>query len=472
MRPTWTLAILAALLFSTRPAVAAAQEATGLELAVVIPITSPPLFAPGGSPAREADVRLADLAEQLQSLTSPDLADIPIALAPNPVFCDELQWSGSPAAQRVRSLMQMLGARYPLLSSPYAEVRLPRLTRAQLRVEVAAGRRALRSCAGVTPIGVLHPPDLQLDEDVLDALNASAVNALLGPADRIAEEPSRIGGLTAIPAETVSPGASPNDAVIRFRTHRAAVAIVPPDRADLITFIAALANDPRIELRPVTDLVGDAQDRSATFPPLPEAPDAYDRALEGTRAALARFRSYILRDNRLAAVLRTTFARARGSAEWNDRWSVGRRRAAAIIESIRRQQRLITIEEGDVTFTSRRGSVPVTVRNGARYPVRVRIALASPKLEFPDARTRVVTVDPPGDTIVVAALARSTGTFPVQVQLTSSDRSIRFDTGELTVRSVAANVSALVLTGGGALFLVGWYARRVLRRRRAHSGTP
>jgi hypothetical protein len=92
--------------------------------------------------------------------------------------------------------------------------------------------------------------------------------------------------------------------------------------------------------------------------------------------------------------------------------------------------------------------------------------LASSKLTFPDGAESVVTVDPPGDTTVFAALARSTGTFPVQVRVTSPDRDVVFHSGELTVRSTAANLPALVLTAGGAVFLVGWSARQLRRRRK------
>jgi hypothetical protein len=62
------------------------------------------------------------------------------------------------------------------------------------------------------------------------------------------------------------------------------------------------------------------------------------------------------------------------------------------------------------------------------------------------------------------AVARSTGSFPMDVALESPDASVRFNGGRVVVRSTAANVLALLLTGSGLLFLVAWSSRDVVRR--------
>ncbi|MGH2760275.1 MAG: DUF6049 family protein, partial [Actinomycetota bacterium] len=246
--------------------------------------------------------------------------------------------------------------------------------------------------------------------------------------------------------------------------------VVDPLRPDLEIFLTALANDPRVALHELQDLPLEPAARSVGFPAADEPPASYRSAVRSAQRALGLFRSYTLRDNRLAAILATAVGRARSSSEWDESWSIGVQRARAVTATVERQEDLVSAAEGSVTFTSRRGSVPLTVTNGATYPVRVRVSLASSKLSFPDGAERSVTVDPPGDTTVFAALARSTGTFPVQARVTSPDGGIVFHTGELTVRSTAANLPALVLTGGGALFLVGWAGRQLRRRRREREG--
>jgi hypothetical protein len=195
-------------------------------------------------------------------------------------------------------------------------------------------------------------------------------------------------------------------------------------------------------------------------------PRSYRLAVAEAENAVARLRSFTLSDNPLGQILQTALARARSSAEWNDRFDVGRDRARAIVRIVRGQRRLLSVRPGSVTFTSRGGKIPVTVANHARYPVRVRITVSSPKLEFSAGASRIVVVKPPGDTIKVEALARSTGTFPMRAELESVDGKIRFGAAEISVRSTAANVPALALTAGGLVFLVGFYARGVARRRR------
>jgi hypothetical protein len=76
-----------------------------------------------------------------------------------------------------------------------------------------------------------------------------------------------------------------------------------------------------------------------------------------------------------------------------------------------------------------------------------------------------VTIPPHGDTITFEAEARSTGSFPMTVRLTSPNGRVDFASGKVVVRSTAANVLALVLTLSGALFLVAWSSRDFIRRR-------
>jgi hypothetical protein len=450
---------------------ARAQTQGRLEMALVLSITSPPLYEADGTPSKTAAARLTALGDALGDLADPQLANVPLALAPSPVFCDELQRFAGSAAARVRMSIRGLAADMPVLSAPYADVRLPHLADERaVRYQIAEGRRTLKVCTGAEPAGLLATPDFVLDERVLEALAKTSVTAALASEDRVARAPARPNGVTLVPATAAGATDAPNDVLYRLRHHRAAAAVVHTD-AVTVTLINALANDPRVSLATVDELVQDPQVRSVFLPSVARPPASYRGRLERAALAVAVLRSYTTPRNRLVAILRTAYARAVSSAEWDESWAVGRKRAEEIVRAVDEQRRLVRIQDASVTFTSRRGSVPVTVRNRASYPVKIRIALASPKLAFPDGPTRVVTVAPPGGTIVFVALARSTGSFPVEVRLTNPSGAISFDTGELAVRSVAANVSALVLTGGGAAFLLVWYLLTVRRRHRRSEGS-
>jgi hypothetical protein len=170
-----------------------------------------------------------------------------------------------------------------------------------------------------------------------------------------------------------------------------------------------------------------------------------------------------LKDNPLTAAYRDVLARARSSADLAADFAPGRRLADQLITRVADAMRRIDVGVGSITFTSRRGSVPVTVNDRNSYPVRVRIDVASPKLDFPSGTSRVVTVGPPGDTTTFAAVARSTGTFPVVVSLRTPDGAL-LSRGDLTVRSTAANLPALAVTIAGFVGLVVFYTRRKRKR--------
>lgn len=468
MRPLLLCLVATGVLITSPPAAVAQPAPETQRIAVVIPVASDALFTSDGRPARDAADRLTSLADALMPLTRPELADVPIALAPSPLFCDEATRFGGPVAARLTELVRDLAARMPVLSGPHASVLLPHLpTPRAVADEIEAGRSALENCTRQQPRDLLVPPDLMLDRDSLAGAVAAGTTATLASSDQLPSGATRFADVTLVPAHPVRVSEAPNDALVPLANEDVSALLVDPLRPDLDTFVTALANDPRVEIQPVADLGAEPVSRFVSFSRVDEPPASYRAALSTARAALDRFRSYTLRDNRLAAILATAVGRARSTSAWEDDWTVGVRRARAVTATVDRQEGLISAAEGSVTFTSRRGSVPVTVTNGATYPVRVRVGLASSKLSFPDGASRIVTVDPPGDTTVFVALARSTGTFPVQARVTSLDGGIVFHSGELTVRSTAANLSALILTAGGALFLIGWAGRQLRRRRRA-----
>jgi hypothetical protein len=118
-----------------------------------------------------------------------------------------------------------------------------------------------------------------------------------------------------------------------------------------------------------------------------------------------------------------------------------------------------------VTLTARGGSIPLTIQNEAGYPVRVRIALESPRLEFLNGASRTVLLEPPGEHFDFSVRAQTTGRFPVNVQIQTPDGS-PIAASTIVVRSTAYNRVALILTIGAALFLAAWWGRRFLPRRK------
>ncbi|MGH2758775.1 MAG: hypothetical protein ACRDKJ_04330, partial [Actinomycetota bacterium] len=325
------LGIVVGALVATTTPLAAQEPADRLRIAIVVPIASKALFTPDGRPARDAADRLTSLAESVTPLTRPELADIPVSIAPSPLLCDEVSRFGGPVAARLTGILRDLAARLPVLSAPYASVRLPHLgTPDAVASEITAGREMLESCVRQRPAEILLPPDLVLDRDSLRGASGAGTSATLGPAENLPAGATQFDDVTIVPAHLVPVGDAPNDALVPLVTEDEAALVVDPLRPDLEIFLTALANDPRVALHELQDLPLEPAARFVGFPATDEPPASYLSAVRSAQRALELFRSYTLRDNRLAAVLATAVGRARSSSEWDENWSVGVQRARAV----------------------------------------------------------------------------------------------------------------------------------------------
>ncbi|MDQ4005699.1 MAG: DUF6049 family protein, partial [Actinomycetota bacterium] len=118
-----------------------------------------------------------------------------------------------------------------------------------------------------------------------------------------------------------------------------------------------------------------------------------------------------------------------------------------------------------ITLTSRGGSVPVTLRSDADYPVRVNLTLSSPRLTFLEGGSRVVTLEQAQQAFVFPVRAQTTGRFPVEVRV-ATPTGMPIASSTIVIRSTAYNRVALVLTIGAAVFLLAWWGRRLLPRQK------
>lgn len=444
--------------------VAAAQEAdTGgqspaaqTEVAFVMRIAADPLFTSDGERSDRADPVAARLASRLNSLTEAGEA---FAIAPSPVLCDEATLSDGEGAKELTTALQELGDRVPVLASPYADARLPGLgTRNTLEL-LEQGREELSRCMEAEVASSFFTPDLRLDAAAIEALKKAGASSTFQ---------SQTGGgviddIVIIPALEIDDPSAPATSFAEgvVVTRRVAV-VIDVAKVDPAPLLAVAAADTRINIVTVAELAEGLSPLPTTLADEPEPPHLL--SVKRAADAVERLASYTDEDNELVAVLRTVVARVASSAEWDGEPEVAEKRAEGVASRVRRERDRIDVEDGEVTFTSERGSLPVTISNQTNYPVRVRVTVGSLKLDFPDGNSRIVKVEPPGRTVTFDAVARSTGTFPTQVSATSPTGTVSFGSAEVRVRSTAANISALVLTLGGAAFFIVWSVRRVRRR--------
>lgn len=122
----------------------------------------------------------------------------------------------------------------------------------------------------------------------------------------------------------------------------------------------------------------------------------------------------------------------------------------------------------EINLTSREGEIPLTVSNRTGFPTTLRVRLESPQ--------RDLLLDPglvPAQQIdnedslqfTVAAQARSSGIFRMEVLVETPDGALLVAEKIITIRSTAFNRIALGITLGAFGFLVVFYLLRVFRRR-------
>jgi hypothetical protein len=124
-----------------------------------------------------------------------------------------------------------------------------------------------------------------------------------------------------------------------------------------------------------------------------------------------------------------------------------------------------------ITLTSRSGAIPLTFRNETGYPVRLRAVLTSDKLFFPEGAVLDLELPPKSSTWRVAVETRTSGTFPIKLEVTSTDGVLPISHRRLEVRSTFVSTLGIVLMVSAVVFLAVWWGIDLRRRRRRRTQT-
>ncbi len=426
-------------------------------VALVYELDLPPLFTAAGEVADTAAFHVDTFLRRVRALET-DASDVSYALSLRGVACDELRLIGSPTARRALQALRRLARTHGFVRTTYPEERLDDLESDTIETSIRRGDAAIERCIGSPPRGPMHPPQASVATSGAAAgLRRAGVTSVLSAFAVPPTEPRP----TVVPAIVIDADGDVPDLVFARPEASAIAVIVDAERLPLLTELAA---DERIETVNVSAL-SDLDVIGGVIDPPTEVPASHQAAMVRARAELELFRSYTLDDNPLTPIYSTVAARASSMGTW-ERPADATKHARALAETLTDTRERVRVSDSAITFTSRSGAVPVTVSNTNDFPVRVRIELETAKMSFERA-DQTVEVEPPGDTITFEATALATGTFPVPIVVSDPQELFTFATAKVDVRSAAANLSAVVLTAGGALFLVYWLITRLRRRRRA-----
>lgn len=440
------------------------------------------------------------------------------------------------AAASLAALQAQAGlATRQVLAGTYARVSLPALAQARLGEEISAhlaeGADTLGSTLGIRPdprtflvssggidarsLDVLreagvdrlvipqtsltpvfeqltpaHPFEIESRErSFLSAAPDATISALLGP-DATGADASR-GSREAISDAEAAQRFLADLAVVSLEAPSTArgVVIVPPlnwepSTALLTTVLRGLADHPSLDPATLDGLFAGVE---------PAAGDTATRALQPTRPGrLALSRDAIERTRRridsFATVLDPNAEEPRAAArrlllaEAEPFQRRGAEPSAAdymagvdgVIETVVGSVRLP--DAPSVTLTAQRGAIPLTIVNDSDRPLHVTLRLTSDKLLFPNGDTRELVLPPRSTTERVVVEARTSGSFPMLVEVTSPDGRLAIGSFEMTIRSTAVSGVALTITIGAGLFLVGWWGNHFRKSRRtrfaAEAGPP
>lgn len=118
-----------------------------------------------------------------------------------------------------------------------------------------------------------------------------------------------------------------------------------------------------------------------------------------------------------------------------------------------------------ITMTSLRAKIPITIVSVAKAPFWARLSLASNAFGFPDGRSFRIRIVPRTNIVPIVVTAKSSGDFSLQLTL-STTSGFTMQTGTMTIRSTAISGVAVALSIGAAAFLVVWWLRSILTKRR------
>ncbi len=492
-----------------------------LGVAMIWQLVARPIAQPAGSDDRTVVRALAPggRIDRIASLLA-STAGAPVSLVVSP----ETVESWARLAVRDRALLPSLARvraavnrpTSDLLAAPYVPIDATALEGAglgdQLPDEFVRGSSTLQDVLGTTPLE--HTPTMFLDpadDAAVDRLRAmlveriavrdgslAAVTHQFSPAQpfTLATDGGTLEAVSTAPyLERLLGGTAP--AAVRVERVVAALAevayetpgitrgvlIAPsaewdPDVAAMSALVRDLRDFPLVQPMTLDELfatVPAEQQHGAgverhlqarTPPPLPVSASEYEAAA----AQLAELRDVVGADDPSVRAAEQALAVALSNAITSDEAHAELGKVDAAVHAYTSG---ITTTSKRITLTSRHAKVPLSFENTKKpsRPVQVRIRLESQKLSFPNGADQVVTLPPGNTTVVFEVEARTSGTFPMTITITSADGNIEFGPPvRVTVRSAVFSGIGLALTIAALVFLAGWWGnhfRRTRRERRA-----
>lgn len=490
-----------------------------MSVALVASVTSPPAAQVSGSIVVDEQVR-TDLTQLVAALQHNPEAPTTVSLPPE--LLERLSTSTSPEDQQIVEDLTVALRGRQVLSRPYVTMDPSSSARSGLSVDytrlLAQGEDTLRDLfPGVTPDRSLFLAPAVIDDAGLQLLrNLGTLNVLLPPAPVGADATTDV-RLQADPTHTVELSVSDGSVVRASILERSVLQriVETPDpvlaahyvAVELLTLRAEQADQPgrgvavrlpdgwpidAVLLGSLEDLLGqvpelkpvelsalfattaaaktfDGTGRLAIPPPDGEVADRTEIAgsIAQRRLSVGQVTSMLDETDpmepELSALLDLSLAEDLTGEQRDGFLGAVDDELGAVTGSI------VPMDRRQFTITSRRTTIPISVRTTWPEPLKVKVRLTSPKLSFPEG-DQIITVTSDSPPFRVPVEAKSNGTFRVTAALLTPEGDAPLAAPmPLTVRSTALSGLGLLVTIAAAVVLAAWWIQhlRAKRRRRA-----
>lgn len=481
-----------------------------LGVAIVAELGAPPALQPDGT--RKLDTSAVDAIAGLVTALASSPSVATLAVRPETIVA----LSNSPAPEHVELLerLRALSEDHPLLVMPFAESSPDALLEASLgeemRAQLDAGRFVLESALGAAPSTPAWLADAALTSDGVALLSGLGVRHVVVSPDQV--EPLRPGVLTFSLAQPFLIGVAEGPGLDALALDQAVIdrvdtsvsvglevsrvlaelamlwferpgiprsAVIPVNgsvRPEVVGGLLAGLERGRIfgattldraftDAAPLLQPGGVQVDRDLIAEEPPDISAAVARSLGQTRVLLTSFTGMVGVGSELLAPMATHVLLSTSVALDEDEQRAHLVAARGAIGSL--SDGISAPGRQTITLTARAGTVPLTLRNDTGTPVNVVVRLRSPKLEFPDGDTIPLVLTDPTTRVDISVRARASGSFPIQVEVTSPDGAVTVAAFDYSVQSTAVAGAGVVLSAGAAIFLMVWWARHWSRTRRS-----
>lgn len=208
---------------------------------------------------------------------------------------------------------------------------------------------------------------------------------------------------------------------------------------------------------------------SPSPPGLPD--DAYFQGIDRAKDVVQSFSTFIGEQGPRAMLqrLRRNILVAEGRSLWDaNNVSVAESYASrSFEEATGEMEKVVLGVPPETTFTSRTGTLDVSLISRTEYPVEVKVVLRALDMNF-DPATFEDRLEPgTNKRRSIGAEAQTSGTFPIEVRVETAD-GYTIASEAIQVTSTEFNVVALAITFGAVAFLILFYVIKGMRRRARH----